>query len=184
MKKLKDNAVEDYDQKRGLERAKIDEIKLVFEDLKAMEPVRKEDTPGGYKGHNTHLFIVEKLAADGSHEKYKSRLVAHGNEQDSTIYADWSSWTVAIQSLMTCLAIAACNRDCMIGKLDIKGAFIQTEMTDIPVYMQCKGKLKDLIVKLLQELFEYMGSDGVLATVIYVKLCTAAYKLPSCAMRN
>jgi hypothetical protein len=46
--------------------------------------------------------------------------VAHGNEHDSTSYADQSSPMVATQSLMTCLSIAAFNRDCVVGKLDVK----------------------------------------------------------------
>jgi hypothetical protein len=62
-----------------------------------MEPIRKEEIPAGFKAHNTHLFTVEKFRADGSHDKYKNRLMAHGNEQDSAIYANWSSLTVTIQ---------------------------------------------------------------------------------------
>jgi hypothetical protein len=81
-KKLREAAAESNEQKRGLERAKAAEIKLVFEDLKAMEPVKREEIPEGYKAHNTHLFMVEKFTEDGKHDKYKSRLVAHGNEQD------------------------------------------------------------------------------------------------------
>jgi hypothetical protein len=117
------------------------------------------------------LFTVEKFLGDGRHNKYKSQLVAHGNEQDMTIYADWSSPTVAIQSLMMCLAITACNKDCIVGKLDIKGSFIQTEMSGIPVYVQCKGKLKDLILRILPGLGKYVGSDGVL----YCRLKKALY---------
>jgi hypothetical protein len=37
-----------------------------------------------------HLYTVEKFTVVGSHDKYKSRLVAHRNEQDSMIYADRS----------------------------------------------------------------------------------------------
>jgi hypothetical protein len=102
-KKLNDKSAESKEQ-------------LVFDDLKAMEPVKKEDKPAGYKGHNMHLFTVEKYLADGSHDKYKSRLVAHGNKQDSTNYADRSALMVEIQSLMACLTLAACNIDCLNGK--------------------------------------------------------------------
>jgi hypothetical protein len=144
-------------------------LNLVFKDLKAMEVVWKEDIPGSFKAHITHHFTVEKFTADGKHDKCKSRLVAHGNEQDSIIYADWSSPTVAIQLLMTCQSIAACNGDSALGKLDIKGAFIQTEMTGIPVYIQCRGGLKDMVLKELPWLSAYVGSDGVL----YCYLCKA-----------
>jgi len=73
MRKLMDTVTENYAQKQGLEKAKVDDIKLVFKELKAMEPVKKEDIPKGYKAHNMHLFMVEKFAADGCHDKYKSR---------------------------------------------------------------------------------------------------------------
>ncbi len=91
---------------------------------------------------------------------------------------------VAIQSLMTCLAVVACNSDCVVGKLDIKRAFIQTEMTGGPVYAQCRGKLKDLIVMVLPELREYLGSlytdlcvfvsyvlVSIIATYVFMFLC-------------
>jgi len=97
--------------------------------------------------------------------------MAHGNEQDSTVYADRSFPTVAIQSLMMCLTLAACNSDSAIGKLDVKGAFIQTEMTGVPVYVQCRGRLKDLILKVIPELSQYAGSESVL----YCHLCKALY---------
>ncbi len=72
---------------------------------------------------------------------------------------------------MTCLVIGACNADCVIGKLDVKGAFIQTEMTGMPVYVQCRGKLKDLMVKILPNLKKNIGSDGML----YCRLRKALY---------
>lgn len=87
--------------------------------------------------------MVEKFLVDGSHDKYESRVVAHGNEQDSTTYADWSPPTVAIQPLMTCLAVAVYNSDCVLGKLDPNR---DAEMTVIPAYVQCKEKLKELVV--------------------------------------
>jgi hypothetical protein len=137
----------------------------------AMEPVRKEEIPKEYIAHNTHCITIEKFTADGRHDKFKSRLVAHGNEQDAMIYADQSSPTVAIQSLMTRMMLAACNRDCIVGMLDVKGAFIQTEMSGIPVYIQCRGKLKDAILGILPYLGKYGGSDGIL----HCKLKKALY---------
>ena len=171
LKKLKDKVADCHELKESLSKAQEDEIRLVFVELEAMEPVRKEEIPKGYKAHNTQLFTVEKFTANGKHDKYKSRLVAHGNEQDATIYADHSSPTVAIQSLMTCLTLAACNKDCIVGKLDVKGAFIQTKMSGIPVYVQCRGKLKDMVLKVLPDLGQYVGSDGVL----YCRLKKALY---------
>jgi hypothetical protein len=64
-KKLKNTT--DEEQKDGLERAQTDEIKLLFQDLEAREPVKKEVIPKGYQAHNTHLFTVETCTADGKH---------------------------------------------------------------------------------------------------------------------
>ena len=80
-KKVQSNSIGNEEMKQSLNKAEEDEIRLVFEELDAMEPVRKEDIPKGYKAHNTHLFTVEKFMADGKHDKFKSRLVAHGNDR-------------------------------------------------------------------------------------------------------
>jgi hypothetical protein len=155
----------------SIEAAEREEIKLVFEELKAVEVVRKEDIPVGIPAFNSHLFTIEKFKADGSHDKYKSRLVAHGNEQDDTLYPDRASPTAQLHSIMACLAIAACNEKCSVGKLDVKGAFIQTEMTGTPVYIKCAGKLKNVILRTYPKLADYVSKDGVL----HCKLLKALY---------
>jgi hypothetical protein len=155
----------------SIEAAEREEIKLVFEELKVVEVVRKEDIPVGIPAFNSHLFTIEKFKADGSHDKYKSRLVAHGNEQDTKLYPDRASPTAQLHSIMTCLAVAACNEKCSVGKLDIKGAFIQTEMTGVPVYNKCAGRLRHVILRTYPELTKYVGKDGAL----YCKLLKALY---------
>jgi hypothetical protein len=124
--------------------AEIAEIKQVFDELEALEPVEKKNLPSGVKALGLHLFTIEKFMADGQHDKFKSRLVSHGNKQDSTLYPDRSSPTAAVHTIMTVLMVAVCNGDYALGKLDVKGAFIQTEMKGTPVYIKCRGKLKDL----------------------------------------
>lgn len=66
----------------------------------------------------------------------------HGNDQDILMYPNRSSPTVAAHSIMTEPAVAACNKGYIVGKLDVKGAFIQVEMTGTPVYIRCTGELK------------------------------------------
>jgi hypothetical protein len=53
-KKLQDKTIESEELKRSLNKAKEDEIRLVFEELQAMEPVRKEEILKEYKAHITH----------------------------------------------------------------------------------------------------------------------------------
>jgi len=159
------------EEKERSDEAEMAEIQLVFEDLKAVEAVRKEDIPEGFKAHNTHLFTVEKFLADGAHDKTKSRIVAHGDEQDTTMYADRYSPTAGIHSIMSCLTVVACNPEYKVAKLDVKGAFIQTEMSGTPVYVQFRGKLKEKILRVKPELTRYVGVDGIL----YCKLLQALY---------
>jgi hypothetical protein len=155
----------------SIEEAEREEIKLVFEELKAVEVVAKEKIPTGIPAFNSHLFTIEKFNADGLHDKYKSKLVAHGNEQDTKLYPDSASSTVQLHSIMMCLAVAACNEKCSVGKLDVKGAFIQTEMTGVPVYIKCAGRLKHVILRTYPKLKDYVSKDGVL----YCKLLKALY---------
>jgi hypothetical protein len=53
----------------------------------------------------------------------------------------------------------------------VKGAFIQTEMTGVPVYIKCAGRLKHVILRTYPELTKYVGKDGVL----HCKLLKALY---------
>ena len=46
------------EEKEGIEKAQVEEIKLVFDNLKAVEVVMKEDIPEGFKAHNTHLCLL------------------------------------------------------------------------------------------------------------------------------
>jgi hypothetical protein len=177
--KLRGGSHNDDATNEQIKAAEKAEIQLVFQDLKAIEPVKKEDIPQGIPAFNTHLFTVEKFKADGTRDKFKSRLVAHGNEQDTTLYPDRSSPTAQMHSLMCCLAVAACNPQYHIAKLDVKGAFIQTEMSGTPVYVKCAGKLRERIIETYPELGRYVGRDRVLYGVLRKALygCVQASKL-------
>ena len=70
------------------------------------------------------MFSVEKFLADGTHDKFKLRLVFDGRDQDPELFQDRSSPTVALQSLMTCLALTTATGLKQAGKIDVKGAFI------------------------------------------------------------
>jgi hypothetical protein len=142
------------------------EIELVFKDLKAVQVVKREDIPKGIPAFGTHLFTVEKFKADGSTDKFKSRLVAHGNEQDASLYPDRSSPTAQMHAIMTCLTVAACNPQYKVAKLDVKGAFMQTEMSGTPVYVKCMGRLRDKILKIFPSMKQFVGNERVLYGVL------------------
>ena len=68
--------------------------------------------------------------------------MAHGNERDATLYVDRSSPMAGIHSIVSCLTVAACNSNYVIGKLDVRGVHTQKKMSGTPVYIQCRGKLR------------------------------------------
>ncbi len=73
---------------------------------------------------------------------------------------------------MTCLAVAACNKQCVVGRLEIKGAFIQTEMSGTAANIKCTGRLKDTILLLYPEIKKYIGIDDIL----YCKILKLLYR--------
>jgi hypothetical protein len=170
-RKVRQAAKDDEQKAEEVKKAKITEIKQVFEELQALQPVEKAKIPANVKPLGSHLFTVEKFTATGQHDKYKSRLVSHGNEQDTLLYPDRSSPTAAVHTILTALTVAACNREYELGKIDVKGAFIQTEMSGMPVYIKCRGQLKELIVSEYPEYAKFVGTDGIL----YCKLRKALY---------
>jgi len=133
------------ERNRVIKKVETEEIEQVFINLQAVQPVY-EDELEGFDPVNCHLFTVEKLLANGDFDKMKLRLVANGNEQDQEVYPDCSSPTIVVHSIMTALAVAACNPCIKAAKIDVKGAFIQTEMVGPPVFIKCRPKLTQLIL--------------------------------------
>jgi hypothetical protein len=65
-----------------------------------------------------------------------------------------------MHSILMCLCISAYNNVCKVVKLDVKGAFIQTEMKGAPVFIRCNRRLTELMVKTLPSLSKYVTKDG------------------------
>jgi hypothetical protein len=84
-----------------------------------------------------------------------------------------------MHAIMTCLAIAACNRLYTLGKIDVKGAFIQREISGTPVYVKCTGKVREVILDMYPHLQEFMGGDKLLYCRLKKALfsCVQASKL-------
>jgi len=158
------------ERKAAIAKAEKDEIELLFVDLGGLKPEYAENMKGK-KAYNCHMFGVEKFLATGEHDKFKARLVFNGNEQDADLFPDRSSPTAALHSIMACLAVAASNGITKVGKIDVKGAFIQTEMEGPPVYVRCDKNLTKLIVEVLPGIRKYVTKDGTL----YCRLLKALY---------
>jgi hypothetical protein len=74
--------------------------------MHALMQIQMEEIKG-VKALTCPLFTIERYLANGSHVKFKSRLVAHGNEQDRLMYPYCSSPTVTLQAMMACLTAVA-----------------------------------------------------------------------------
>ena len=131
-----------------------------------MKPV-----PEQKDAHRCHMFSVEKTLATGEHDKFKSRLVFDGSEQEAELFPDKSSPTAALHSLMACLSLTAQKGYKKIGKIDVKGAFIQTKMEGPPVFIQCDKNLTRLIVDILPGIKKFVTERGTL----YCQLLKALY---------
>ncbi len=81
------------------------ELRMLFEELKVLRPVRRAAIKGGTKILRSHMFLVEKYLADGTFDKIKARLVADGRDQDVMMYPNKASPTVAIHSVFTALGV-------------------------------------------------------------------------------
>jgi hypothetical protein len=60
----------------------------------------------------------------------------------------------------------------MMAKIDVKGAFVQTEMVGPPVYIKCRKGVTDLMVKRFPGLKRFISSNGLL----YFQLPKALYR--------
>ena len=94
-----------------------------------------------------------------------------GSEQDAEMFPEKSSPTAVMHSLMACLVVAAGRKMQTIGKIDVKGAFIQMEMEGPPLYIQCDKNLTRLIVDVLPGIKKYVMKRGTL----YCQLLKASY---------
>jgi hypothetical protein len=147
--------IQDVTKKLATDRdqAKFDaiqkEILQIFEELKAVIPVMKDEVPEDAEVLRFFIFLVEKFLANGEFDKIKAQLVANGAQQNRELYPNKSSPTVSIHALFTCFALVAYIGDYAIAKFDVKGAYIQTETTGSPIYMKLDKKLMSTALSIL-----------------------------------
>ena len=125
-----------YWKNQEVEKAIRAEIKMLFEDLKALRAVRRASIKAGTKILKSHMFVVAKHLASGEFDKMKARLVADGRDQEPGLYPDKSSPTVAIHSVFTVLGLMAEKPWRVTVKIGIKGALVQTPMKGESTYMR------------------------------------------------
>jgi hypothetical protein len=134
-------------------------------------PVMWEDIPADAEILRSFIFLVEKFLANGEFDKVKARMVADGAQQNRQLYPNRSSPTVGLHSMMTYLVMAAQLQGYILSKVDVKGAYLQTEMTGSPVFMKLDKRLTESVISILPSLKRFVTPEGTL----YTKLLKALY---------
>jgi hypothetical protein len=106
------------------------EILQIFKELWAIEAVMKPDIPRD--AEILRCFVLANREVD----KIKARLVANGAQQKREMYPNKSLLTASIHGIFTCFAVVAYIREYSVAKIDFKGAYIQMEITESPIYMK------------------------------------------------
>jgi len=86
------------------------------------------------------VFLVKKFLANGEFDKIKARLVANSAQQKREMYPNKSPSTASIHGIFTCFALVAYIGKYSVAKVDVKGAYIQMEITGLPMYMKIDKK--------------------------------------------
>jgi hypothetical protein len=123
------------------------------------------------KAIRSSMFLKEKFTASGEFDKLKARLVAGGDMQDKTLYENLSSPTVAQETVMTVLAIAAIQRR-RVATVDITGAYLEC---DLPEDDEVIMMLDPVVASILAELDPTIEAMRDEKGVLYVKLKKALY---------
>ena len=133
-----------------------EELIQLWREKKTMIPVKKEQLTKQQKSKTIRplIFLKEKYDL----KKIKARLVANGAQQDRNLYDLTSSPTVAMQSIMMGLTIAAREKR-EIAVAEIKGAYLNADMTE-EVHMELEPMLTKMIINISPEAKEFVDDKG------------------------
>lgn len=140
-----------------------DELRTLFVDKKAMHPVRKENLTLGERKKiiRSFMFLKAKYDGMGEFEKIKARLVANGSQQELKPRIETASPTVAMESVLMCLTVAAKRRE-MIAIADIGSAYLNAKMTGEAVHMELDATLVNILVKICPHVEDFVDQNGKL----------------------
>lgn len=165
--------------KRGLaeygdpaHKAVVAEMKQLFIDKQAFSPVKRQDLTEDQRKKiiRSFMFLKAKYDGMGNFEKIKARLVANGSQQDLKPKIETASPTVAMDSVMMCLSIAAKERR-QVATADIGGAYLNAEMTGEEVLMELEPTLTEVVNTFLPSVKPFVDQHGKLV----VRLDKALY---------
>jgi hypothetical protein len=131
-------------------------------------------TPKQKKGIITSsMFGKAKYTADGTFDKFKSRIVAGGHLQDRNVYDNGSSPTACTTSVFIVAAIAA-KENRAVATIDFPGAFLNSDMPldgDHVVFMRINKYLTNVLTSLDPAYKKFVNANGTCV----VKLKKALY---------
>jgi hypothetical protein len=168
--------------KKGLQEHGAEAYKAIVAELrqlllvkKALVPVSRCDLSARQLKNTIRslMFMKTKFDGLGRFEKIKARLVANGKQQDRTLYPDTFSPTVALQSVLMCLTLAA-KEQRKICAIDIGGAYLNAERVceaGEEIVMELEPRLVGILSKIAPEVQPYVDDRGVML----VKLSKAMY---------
>ena len=162
--------------KQALRRMREPAMKAIVKELTALDhkgtfiPVSTNQVPRNTKIIPSFMFLKEKYLPSGEFEKLKARLVAGGNLQERELYSDISSPTISTNSVFILAALAAKERR-YIATCDIGNAYLNADISDIPVYMRMDSNLAEILAMINPIYQEFMTKDNTLI----VKLRKALY---------
>jgi hypothetical protein len=167
------------------ERAKLDaiqkEILQIFKEFKVVDPVMKLDIPKDAEILRCFVFLVEKYLANGEFDKIKARLAANGAQQNRELYPNKSLPMASIHAIFTCFALVAYIGNYSVAKIDVKGAYIQTEISGSPIYMKME-KSCHWPLYLFCQIYNLMSLLRGAHTPNYLRNCMDASSLGSYGM--
>ena len=166
--------------KQGLRDQPTETLAAIKHELQQMlrlgvfRPMRAEDLTKEQRLRAIYcsMFLKHKYSPEGEFIKCKARLVAGGDLQDKSLYADMSSPTASPQDVLVTGGIAA--RDNMFAAtIDIGGAYLNADIspTGVDVDMVIDAYLAAILVELDPSLAQYLRPNGTLL----VRLVKALY---------
>jgi hypothetical protein len=101
------------------------------------------------------MFLKDKYFASEVFEKFKTRRVAGGDQQDKGLYENLSSSTAATSSVL-----AAAGRSAI--TIDIGGAFLNADIapTGVKVHMRLNRMMTQLLIEIDASYKQFVKADG------------------------
>jgi hypothetical protein len=89
-----------------------------------------------------------------------------------------------MHGIFTCFALIVYIGCYKVAKVDIKGVYIQTELTGSPIYMKMDKKITVEVISILPKLHPFVTPKGTFYTKIIIEHCVGASSPVDCGMNN